>query len=266
MSVRIHHATAARALALGVTLEIVEGGVKAAFGQSTVYVAEPKEAASWAVLAETIRLEWPGLEIISSNEADEALPAFVPMVRHLASGEMLGMDSDERPLGLAPDLAEVLERASDQGWEDLDVAPEAGEEQDEEERTGGVVKVKYKVAYKERGCASHCGDWLAEALHGAFDVDDVFHPAAFEGCLRQNGVPFEGKWATLPSSGQNGWQGRFRMNGRQVLEKHIAETGILFLHGTRLEVPADDLADLRTKHAKWLAKRASKATMETKAA
>jgi hypothetical protein len=119
-----------------------------------------------------------------------------------------------------------------------------------------VVPEKYRIAYAERGNAAHCGDWIAATLDGAFDDEEVgFLAGAFELFLRQNGVPIEGKWADLPNSGQQGWKGRYRMNGRQLLEKYVARAGVMLLNEATLEVPADELAFLRTKHAKWIAKQ-----------
>jgi hypothetical protein len=47
------------------------------------------------------------------------------------------------------------------------------------------------------------------------------------------------------------------MNGRQVLEKTVAKTGIVKdAQGTAVTPPEDFLATMRSKHAKWLAKEA----------
>ena len=92
---------------------------------------------------------------------------------------------------------------------------------------GDVVQSKYHTLYKERGNSRHCGDWLALSLDGSFDNGQGFDADAYAEFLTANGVELVGKWAALPTSGQAGWQGRYRMNGRQKLQRRVLETGQL---------------------------------------
>lgn len=145
--------------------------------------------------------------------------------------------------------AERLQKALDAI---LDAAQEAGVDVSEEKETSVVVPDRYKKEYAARGDATCCGDWLAVTLKSQFDVTTPdgkqFDPSLFADCLIANGVDMTGKWASLPESGQKGWQGRYRMNGRQLLEIRVAMTGVLHLRGETLVVPQEDLEILWRKH------------------
>ena len=100
----------------------------------------------------------------------------------------------------------------------------------------------YRARYKNGGKAENCGDWLARKLDeicGRPSTDTrgrkrrVLDLSRFDEILDANGVERTGKWAKLPISGQKGWQGRYRMNGRQKLEVIVAKKGFL-------RVPAGD--------------------------
>ena len=150
-----------------------------------------------------------------------------------------------------PDIADLLDACDEHG-----IDPEAGAEE-ERKPSGTVVAEHYRTQYREASSNKQtCGDWLAERLvadtHGpeGFMVDD------FTNILNANGVDMSAKWAQLPYSGQKGWIGRYRMNGRQVLEKTVALTGVYRDHqGNEVEPEAGFLAAMRTKHAKWIAKQ-----------
>lgn len=153
-----------------------------------------------------------------------------------------------------PELADLLEACEDAGLD-----PEEGVDTDDEDESprGSVVPEEYRAQYREVSSNGQtCGDWLAEFLvlhtHGidGFMVDD------FSAILNNNGVDMSAKWAQLPFSGQRGWVGRYRMNGRQSLEKLVALRGkVAGVTGIWYDVPAADLAILQRKHAKWIEKQ-----------
>lgn len=152
--------------------------------------------------------------------------------------------------GKAPELADVLEACAD-----ADLDPE-GEE--EEKSSGSIVKEHYRKLYKESSSNNQtCGDWLAEFLTSeCWSVADGFNPDAFMTVLTNNEIDQSRPWAQLYQSGQPGWVGRWRMNGRQAIEKQIAWTGfIIDANGAKHDIPEGPLADLQSKHAKWIAKQ-----------
>jgi len=154
-----------------------------------------------------------------------------------------------------PVLADVLERCEDEGLD-----PEELNEDDDDEPTpsGSVVPEHYRRQYREASSNGQtCGDWLAEWLVAQTHNIQGFMVEDFTAIITNNGVDMTAKWAKLPESGQKGWVGRYRMNGRQALEKVAAKAGGLFdLQGAWEAVPEEALAILRGKHEKWLAKEA----------
>lgn len=161
-----------------------------------------------------------------------------------------------------PELADIFAAC-----EDLDLDPEAIEPE-EERASGSVVDVIYRRQYKEASTTGQsCGDWLAEWLVRALDAEGKLDEWCFTGILSNNGVDLTAKWAQVATGRSPGWKGRYRMNGRQALDKRVALTGKLFDEaGQEHEVPADFLATLRSKHAKWIAKMEKQAQREQEAA
>lgn len=253
--IRIHHATAKKATDQGVLLTLVDDNsvVSASKGISVIRHTDPKLALAWVLISEALRAEYPALQVISMPELVEGFEDAhnSVMVQYRPTGDFLDISSIEEGI---PTLGDVLALCEEQDFD-----PEAeveGEEPDEPETSGDVVKAKYKALYKERGNPSNCGDWLAEMLDGQFNTPEgTFSHEAFEQLLTDNGVPFEGKWTALPYSGQRGWEGRFRMTGRLILEKYVARNGMLTRFGKEFPVPALVLSALRAKHAKWLEKQ-----------
>ena len=120
-----------------------------------------------------------------------------------------------------PGLALVLDTCAEEG-----IDPTPIEEEEEPRVSGSVVPAKYRDEYRSASTTGRSnGDWLAEQLaidtldaKGNLNMDD------FVAVLERNAVPLVGKWAQLRFGGGRGWQGRFRMNGRQVLEKLVTKS------------------------------------------
>lgn len=224
----IHHATLKRATAEGIALVETD----TAFGPAILAAADPitlhRKAATAldaAILMRMLKAEYPALVVTRvAEDGGEGDPRAHFRVED-RGGEHAFYVGEE-----LPKLADVLEACEEAGF-DPTVAPE-GEEEDEDERSGSVVPIVYKQRYAERGNPANCGDWLAVTLEtychvaaekgrGKFDLE------AFETILTTNGVPL-GPWATNRNPG---WQGRFRMSGRNVLAKTVAAKGFLFVPG-----------------------------------
>lgn len=162
-----------------------------------------------------------------------------------------------------PSLALVLDTCAEEG---LDPTPT--EEEEEPRVSGSVVPEKYRSEYRLNSTTGRSnGDWLAEQLaidtldgKGNFVMDD------FVAVLERNAVPLTGKWAALRFGGGRGWQGRFRMNGRQVLEKLVCKAQTYVdAAGTTHTPSAEWMTDMQTKHGKWLAKEAKREAAATEA-
>lgn len=207
---------------------------------------------SWnkAKLVETLN-EW--IETVGEAEVvEEAVENLAEALESAAEAEAADerADAQEAATDAAAELGVVLAETAPEGAEDSEAADtEDDETEGEEEVTPrNVVKPHYRILYKERGNPNHCGDWLAQELDGVFTGEgNKFDIVAFTKCLQDNGVEFSGKWAELPNSGQKGWQGRYRMNGRQKLERQVLSTGKLVIDGEAELAPVDWLTWMATK-------------------
>jgi hypothetical protein len=236
----IHHATLKRAAKLDISLveTDVDGfaGARATWTKYGFVHKDPKTALAAAALQKMLRSEYPALSL--SQDGDDFVVTANDEDQEVYRGDSV------------PELADVLEAA-----EAMDINPETGESEEEEHDLGSVVALTYKKKYREAGHPDNCGDWLAETLDGVFlNGEGVFDDEAFTQFLKDNGVVFEGKWASLPTSGQKGWKGRYRMNGRQRLERRLAVAGALVLGGKKIKLPDG--------FAKYLAKKYPEAVKE----
>ena len=246
----IHHATQKKAEKLNI--EIIDQGDAAeperryaatpdidGYQRSFMH-RDPKTAVQAAVLARQLHLEYPALRLDQTQDTNARF-----ILTHADCDGKSILES-----GAVPSLSDCIEATEAEGLD-----PEANNDTDdaEEENKGGtVVSPRYRAAYKERGDPNNCGDWLALQLKNRFtmivDSKETFDPEAFIAFLRENEVDITGKWAELPTYNSPGWQGRFRMNGRQKLEKVVAHRGTIVIGGETHDVPAEELKRLRAKH------------------
>lgn len=97
----------------------------------------------------------------------------------------------------------------------------------EEDKVGGsVVKDKYRAIYAERGHPSHCGDWLADILNNLCIANGQTDMGRFSAICELNGV----NMSKYKTSG-NGWQGRYRMTGRNLLARKLFSAEFLLAPG-----------------------------------
>jgi hypothetical protein len=92
---------------------------------------------------------------------------------------------------------------------------------------GNIVKERYRRAYAQAGHPRHCGDELALLLNRLCLIDDVFDLTRFEAILAANGVSI----ARYKKRITQGWEGRVRMTGRNILARVIRE------HGGQMKTP-----------------------------
>lgn len=210
-----------------------------------------------AKLAETLAAEYPKLTLIAlpGDETDHET-----YTHELAGFAVIVDGNEDEPLietegKTLPELADIVDAIQEAG---LDME----EDEEEEARSGSVVPETYRAQYKAISSNGQtCGDWLAERLvadtamaDGKINIDD------FIAILEANSVDMTGKWATARFAQTRGWQGRFRMSGRIVLEKQVVLTGIYHDHtGAKVTPHAEWLAAMEDKHRVWLAKQRKKA-------
>lgn len=87
---------------------------------------------------------------------------------------------------------------------------------------GSVVSSRYRAIYAERGHPTHCGDWLANLLNNMCLTKSGTDIDRFEAICSANGVDM-----SKYSKETRGWQGRFRMTGRNLLAKRVYVSGVL---------------------------------------
>lgn len=202
-------------------------------------------------VAASLAAEYPALGLFPIYEADEmGVAAIALSFRPDVESEFVRFEQ-YAPKDI-PTVAGCAEAAEEAGLD-----PEAIEI--EYAQSGSVVAETYRLRYKEESTTGRsCGDWLAEwfatqtvSALGNTNIEEV------HSIFDVNGLDMTAKWAM--AKGSQGWQGRFRMNGRQVLEKRVSKQGfVLDAAGNRHDVPEDALAILQAKHAKWLAKEAKR--------
>lgn len=171
--------------------------------------------------------------------------------------DFVAMDKAGEELARDPELQDLMTTLSE-GGED---------EEGDEESTGSVVPSKFKERYKVQSERKvDCGDWLADQM-AHFVVVPVVEGKKktmtdldrFEDICTSNGVDAK-KMAAL-RTGTPGWQGRFRMTGRNLLTPLVATKGVLFVpHGFN----AKEDTELKAPR-QWCLDNAPKAKAEPKA-
>lgn len=210
-----------------------------------------------AKLATTLAAEYGRLTLLPIVENDSAVGFRV--VFDLGGDEEQEVYSGDK----VPGLALVLDTCAEEG-----IDPTPIEEEEESRVSGSVVPAKYRDEYRLASTTGRSnGDWLAEQLaNDTLDSEGKLNLDDFVAVLERNGVALTGKWAALRFSGGRGWQGRFRMNGRQVLEKHVVKTGVYIdTTGGALKPSEAWMTDMGAKHVKWLAKEAKREAAATEA-
>lgn len=192
-------------------------------------------------LDEMLQAEYPAVELALVTNEDASQVSYW-IITH--DDETI-LEGDK-----VPELADILEACEERG-----IDPEEGAE---DEVSGSVVPEQYRATYKAASTNGQtCGDWLAEYLTAECHTADGFSAPDFARILETNAVDQSGAWARLPESGQKGWVGRWRMNGRQALEKTIALAGrFVDMAGDPVAMPDGILAGMQAKHAKAIAKAA----------
>jgi hypothetical protein len=201
--------------------------------------------------------EYPKLQLLCDTEEDDSGKERAVAFEVEFDGEdELIYEGDK-----VPSLAELLDTCAER---ELD--PSADDEE-EERASGSVVPEQYRIKYKLASSNGQSnGDWLAEWLVERTNGVNGFNADDFRAICETNGLDLTKGWALLPTSGQPGWQGRYRMNGRQVMEKVVAKQGyILDAMGVNHSAPEAFMAIMRDKHAAWLAKQAKIEAAQAKA-
>lgn len=240
----IHHTHVKQAEKIGVILEPAELGVKAVWPSRGVHIHGPNAKEALA------RIKAKQAEIFKQEQDDdeeERAPIEEYPGEVTDPGETSGPNSgrafkEDNPLTIdgVPTNGRMAHQKGfavvdnpftgeqeyesavwEEEWEDS--AAEALDEKPEEEapeKPGSVVKTKYRAIYAERGHPTHCGDELAVKLNNLVLDGSHCNIEYFKMILDANGVDMS-KYNTT----NNGWQGRYRMTGRNKLAKVVHSNG-----------------------------------------
>lgn len=247
----IHHATVKRANGLGIMLAETAAGITASIPEfnRSLEAADAKIAIEAMAFYRRFMVEYPKLQVtvidgtvyVGAEDKDGEVQDIYEVEYLDEEGKVFDQDQA---------FADALE-AYQQWMADNEVEEE---EIDDEPKGVVVVASKYKDEYKARGNPNNCGDWLAVMLDDQFKRKDgvskkaYFHYDEFTQMLIDNGVDMSGPWARLPQTGSRGWQGRYRMNGRQVLEVKVIENKGFTVQGVFIKIPDDDYEALLNRH------------------
>ena len=230
----IHHTHTKQAEKIGVVLEPADIGVKVTWPERNIimHAADAKEALR--------RIAVKQKEVREQEEQDRnPIPQPVPFAedkpRKIGGVPTSGREAHLKGFTIVdnPFLREDADESEDSAkWEEdweqsAEEALLAGEEAPEE-KTGSVVKSKFRAIYAERGHPTHCGDELAVRLNQLVITGDKTDIGAFQQIMAVNSVDMSKYNTTNP-----GWQGRYRMTGRNKLAKVVhANGGLLKLPET----------------------------------
>jgi hypothetical protein len=224
MAIRIHHTQKAQAQKLGVILTAEGDLVKATWPEYNQEVMGKTASAaleSMREIMETVRNAAANDEedLPEDNEPEqpesdgiERNAAGIPLDGGQAHKE--GFTASDCPYTSETDDEE--EYAEYERWN-----TEFDEHADEEEEDkGSVVAEKYRAKYAEMGHPTHCGDDLATLLNNLCQTKNETDLGRFEAICNANGVDLSKYNRTT-----NGWQGRLRMTGRNLLARKVYEAG-----------------------------------------
>lgn len=124
--------------------------------------------------------------------------------------------------------------------EEWDAAADEATGDEEAKTSGSVVKPHYRAKYAELGHPNHCGDWMADTLNAVcLTKDGAFMLEPFEAICEANGVNLAKYDRT-----KNGWLGRLRMTGRNLLSSKVYANGgkMLMPDGSIKQAPEDWMA------------------------
>lgn len=145
--------------------------------------------------------------------------------------------------------------------EELEAEQEQEDAAEGEDLGGSVVAPKYRLLYAEKGHPTHCGDWLATTLNNLCLNDGGTNVELFAAICAANGIDMA-KYDRVA----HGWQGRFRMTGRNMLSRRVfLAGGVLQVPGTDpLQAPAEWM-DLQRYRSKKASENLAKATQKIEA-
>lgn len=209
---------------------------------------DAQKAVDCCAVLKSVAIEYPS--VLISQETPDNLISFKFVAQAQVNKELKTIHTFEAscPNKLRDECFESIHKLMDLGVEI--------EAEEEEVKTASVVPPRYRQIYHEVSDGTNCGDWLALTLN-EFCKDGMgkrapFLLERFHHILILNNVNLTGAWVNNRNSG---WQGRFRMTGRNMLTKIVGAKGFLVVGYP--ETP-DEIKELEAPEG-WLVKNRRKA-------
>jgi hypothetical protein len=243
---RIHHTHLKQAEQLGVILEPAELGVKATWPEHGKSITGPDAKEALARI-KAIQAEYYKEEPTTRIEVvDHEFKPFEEDKPHKINKIPTHGGEAFRQGYMAADCPFLEEDVEFDAWnEEFDAAADAPTpqvEEEEEKKPVSVVKMKYRAIYAERGTPTTCNDELAQKLDNLVKNAKGTNIEYFDMIMAANEVDMSKYSRTTP-----GWQGRYRMTGRNMLAKKVHANGGLFKvpNGVDMQMSADWMSQQR---------------------
>ena len=268
MAIRIHHTQKTQAANIGATLSVKNGEVEAFWPEraaattgKTASEALEKMKALQAQIREMDQQEFPPnlvqdtlQEMIGDEQPRNEDGTLMELQEPTMPPEEIERNDKGVPLDGGIAHAEGFTAADcpyssedEEEYEDFErwnAEFDTHADEAEEEKGGSVVKEEYRARYAEMGHPTHCGDDMAVILNNLCQTKSETDLARFEAICEANGVSLAKYNRTT-----NGWQGRLRMTGRNMLARRVFEAGGV------LKTPVEGAEPQYQMSAEWMATR-----------
>jgi hypothetical protein len=251
----LHHTYVKKAAKMGVQLSLEDNRVRAFWPERNfeLFAADGKEAIELIQQAQNIAHQ-DDLQDDTEDSADHAAvrlqekvkQQFVEDLVHTIEGVPTNGRQAFRKGFMAGDCPFAEDDPRFEEWNaQFDAAIEAKDEPIEEKKPASVVKAKYRATYAELGHPTTCGDELANKIDNLVKNAKGTNIEYFDMIMKANEVDMSKYSKTTP-----GWQGRYRMTGRNMLAKKVhANGGVLIIPGM---TPDTETSEARMS-ADWMA-------------
>jgi hypothetical protein len=247
----LHHTYVKKAAKMGVQLTLENNRIRAFWPERNfeLFAADGKEAIELIQQAQNMAYQDDlpeGDDGFSQNESSRGLwertgkrvvePKFAEDPAHTIEGVPTNGKQAFHKGFMAGDCPFAEDDPRFEQWNsefDAAIEGENGELAEPEDKPpASVVKPKYRAIYAERGTPTTCNDELAQKLDNLVKNAKGTNIEYFDAILKVNEVDMTKYSKTTP-----GWQGRYRMTGRNMLAKKVhANGGVLLIPGMTSDV------------------------------
>jgi len=229
----LHHTYVKKAARIGVQLTLQDNQIRAFWPERNleIFAADGKEAIELMEQAQNTARQDDTADHAAVRLQKEVMARFIEDPVHTIEGVPTngkqayhkGYVAGDCPFAEDDPRAEQWNTEWDAAADEPIPSPE-----EEEKKPASVVKPKYRAIYAELGHPTTCGDELAMKIDNLVKNAKGTNIEYLDAILAANQVDMTKYNRTSP-----GWQGRYRMTGRNMLAKRVhANGGVLKLPDT----------------------------------